>query len=150
MGQIRKKSIAHFSAALTSVVLAACGSNAPGIVPPGKNASVVIENESQYALRELRLHPRPPFLESTSVLKEAMGIRSSIVFYGSGSWYVTVFREKYKDGPVLAFTTSRAVVLERGHGYRLLVFDDSFRMTDEARWLDPQGAATPIAGDPDG
>ena len=104
--------------------------------PSDLPASVVVHNRSQYILHELRFHRSLPYLTARNVLEADLGIEGIYLFHGRGDWYVTVYREKYKDGPILAFTMAEPMRLSAGMGYRLDVFDESFRMEpDQYYWV---------------
>lgn len=105
---------------------------------PSPNASVrgslLIVNASQYQLQELRMHKSNIYLESTNVLLEPMEIGSDYVFHGLGNWNVTVYREKFSQGPLIAVSTGNHVVMESRIGQKLTVFDESFRLAP-SDWL---------------
>jgi hypothetical protein len=82
-----------------------------------------IENQSQYEILELRLHPGPSYLESPNVLSGPLAIGATISERCDGPTYATVVREWYRGGPTVALTTSRPV--DSG---TLIVFDQSFRL----------------------
>ncbi len=125
--------------------LTACAEGGPPTVTLA--ASVVIVNESQYTLEELRVHRTPDYRSADNVLTSGLGIDEDILFYGDGEWYLTVLRERYHLGPILAFTTAQPIDLERERGYRLTVFDESFRLEDDT-WLDPGAPGRLYYGDP--
>ncbi len=110
-----------------ALALAGCGAE-PGIPLP---AFVVIENASQYALEELRFHEVVQYDEAPNALAAPMAVGAVDARHMFGPTYVTVFREKYRGGEILALTTQQALTLENGTGYRVKVFDTAFRVVDE-------------------
>jgi len=128
------KSNLHLAFAIGFVSVMACAEAAEE--PAIQNSSFRIVNQSQYQIRELRLHTTESYLDSPNLLSEPLEISEEYIFYGIGEWYVTVFREKYRDGPLIAISTANPVDLMSGQGIRLLVFDESFR-TSEDEWLNP-------------
>jgi len=117
--------------ALLILAAAACGADAGP--RPGEPASLVVHNRSQYALMELRLHPSPDYLKAENRLGgQPLAVEATHTVFGSGGWYLTVFREKNRGGKLLAFTTATPVVLFDDKGYKLEVFDESFRLGDAA------------------
>ena len=117
-------------------MLVLLGSCDAGPVDPPRDGSLLITNESQYDLVELRVHPHPDYLEVSNLAETGLAISGQIVFFGKGKWYVTAFRERYRRGPILAFTTSRPIEVAAEQGVRLIVFDESFRL-EESTWIDP-------------
>ena len=114
------------------LVLAACDSD--GQAPPRGPASVTIVNQSQYELRELRVHEAASYNDAKNMLDSMMGVGESVVLHRSGEFFVTVFREKNRGGEVLAFTTGRPLNCADGTGYKLNVFDEAFRL-ENATWV---------------
>lgn len=96
--------------------------------PPPQKGSLKIINQSQYVLQEIRIHPSISYLETAKQWPEPLAIESSYVFHALGPWYVTVFREKYRDGPLIAISTADAIELKSKTGLQLQVFDESFRL----------------------
>lgn len=131
--------------ALTASLLGACAADGPPPDPPGPLPSVIIENQSQYTLLELRIHDEADYLESPNMIADPLALDDHVFFYGAGNVWVTVFREKYAMGPILAFTTASPISLYRGKGYRLIVFDESFRLLSEP-YVEPEAADAPIVG----
>jgi hypothetical protein len=106
-----------------------CGDVGPP--PPGPGpASLRVENQSQFILQELRIHTGASYADAPNLLDQGMPIGASMLRHGSGSFFVTVFRERFLGGPVLALTTGTPIELFDGQGYQLLVFDESFRLND--------------------
>ena len=128
------KSNLHLAFAISFVSIMACAEATDE--PVIQNSSFRIVNQSQYQIRELRLHTNESYLDSRNVLVEPLEIDEEYIFYGVGEWYVTVFREKYRDGPLIAISTANPIDLMSGQGIKLLVFDESFR-TAEDEWLNP-------------
>ncbi|MBK8011836.1 MAG: hypothetical protein IPK13_10835 [Deltaproteobacteria bacterium] len=102
----------------------------------GEPAFLAIENQSQYELIELRVHSGIRYLETENLLASPLRPGDVRPLYGSGEFYVTVYRERYRLGPVYAFTTAYPIHLLDDTGYRLAVFDESFRL-DEIPWRAP-------------
>jgi hypothetical protein len=133
-------------AALVSLLLlSGCGGAGPPVTQ--LIASMVLENETQFDLRELRVHRTADYSQASNLLKTVMPVNASVVFYGDGPYYVTVLREKYHLGPIEAFTTATPVTMDRGAAYRLVILDDSFRVETATR-EDPNTTKLPIVGDP--
>jgi hypothetical protein len=130
--------------ALLAFALGACGSEA---VPAKLIASVVFDNQSRFDLDELRIHRMADYSSAPNLLKTAMLDMSQVVFYGDGAYYVTVLREKYHLGPILAFTTATPMTMERDKGYRLVILQDSFRL-EMAERENPRTTKLAIIGDP--
>lgn len=110
---------------------AACGADQPNPPGPTGPALVVIENASQYVLEELRLHGGFSYADATSVLDAPLEVGQTHAEYLRGSTYVTVFREKFAGGELLALTTQTPIALVGEQGYRVKVFDQSFRVLAE-------------------
>lgn len=127
-----------------SLAATACAAEAP---PRGKIPSMLIVNDSQYQLVELRIHRSADYSTTPNMVTSAIDLSAELVYYGEGTHWVTVFREKYAMGPILAFTTATPIELMRQRGYRLHVFDESFRLESEA-YLDPKEVDLPILGQP--
>src|SRR5687767_55386 len=130
------------------LLCAACAEGRPP-PPPGPVPSVLLENKSQYELRELRIHTDASYLEETNMLTElgAIAIDEQLVYYGEGSVYFTVFRERFAGGELWALTSAEPFSLTRGEGYRLSIFDLSFRLSEEP-YVEPEETMLPILGDP--
>lgn len=126
-------------------VAAACGADGGG--PPGPVPSMRITNKSQFLLNELRVHGSDGYLQTMNVLPEPMEIDSEVLFYGEGQRWITVLRQKAERAEVLAFTTGEPLFLYRNQGYRLTVFDDSFRFDDDT-YVRPDRYDGVIVGDP--
>ena len=129
---------------LIFTLLISCSSGGP---PPGPAGSVTIVNQSQYDLEELRVHDAPEYLGTQNLLANGLPIDAQILFYGEGDRWITVLRERYRNGPILAFTTSEPIAIEPAQGYRLTIFDESFRFED-ATWIDPDTAGLQFYGEP--
>lgn len=113
---------------LLLMMLGACADGGgPG--PTGRGpASLLIENNSQYVLDEVRIHAEPAYGDTPSMIPGKMQVGDLLVRHGSGSWWVTVIRPRYEGGPPVALTTETALELFDDNGYRLIVFDQSFRL----------------------
>lgn len=122
-------------------LLAACGASDP-LPPPSGPAMVVIENESQYLLEELRFHGSSDYRSQPNALEGPLAVGATGVFYRSGTTFVTVFREKFRGGDLLALTTESPVALEGDRGYRVKVFDLSFRVLPETYVPPPTTTST--------
>lgn len=121
-------------------ILAACGDDGgPPIPSDPRPASVIVENQSQYELQELRIHSEPVsgYMKTQNRLESPMAIEGAFLFHERGDWYVTVFRERNRGGPMLALTTGEPISLTNASGYKLLVFDDSFRLAPSEYVPDP-------------
>jgi hypothetical protein len=131
-----------------ALLFTACGDGRPP-PPPGPVPSVLLENKSQYELVELRVHRDASYLEETNMIAElgAIAIDEQLLYYGEGSTYFTVFRERFAGGEMWALTSAQPFNLERGKGYRLSVFDLSFRLNQET-YVKPEETMLPILGDP--
>jgi hypothetical protein len=145
-----RSSIAQLAAVLEGAILfAGCASaNTPPM--PGPPASMTIVNQSQFDLEELRISTSESYVGVKNVYPGVMKQNAELVFYGSGSWYVTTLRVKYDGGPLLAFTTSESLDLQNDRGYELQIFDQSFRFKEDGQRLEPNQIAesVPISGDP--
>lgn len=113
------------------LALAACGGVDPGPPPRREPARMLVVNRSQYVLEELKIHPALSYAGAPNLLVAPLAIDGTFIHDGSGSWYVTVVREKYQGGPLLAFTTGYPVDLLDDSGYRLEVLDTSFRLKND-------------------
>ncbi|MBI2378945.1 MAG: hypothetical protein HYV07_33430 [Deltaproteobacteria bacterium] len=119
---------------------AACGSDVgPPLPPEGDGpASIVVDNESQYTLEELRFHRSEDYRASSNLLPTELAMGGEVVVHARGSWFVTVMREKNYRGPIRAFTTETSFAVADGVGYRLAVFDEQFRLQrDHKRAMTP-------------
>jgi hypothetical protein len=116
---------------------AACGGDGPPGTPKGR-ASLIIENDSQYVIEDVRVHLTEDYLSTPSLLLAPLSLRATILRHGSGSMYVSVMREKYSGGPMIALTTIDPIELLDGTGYRLIVFDESFRLKGDVYIPDPE------------
>jgi hypothetical protein len=114
------------SAALASMLLAACG--AEGTHVQGGPASLLIMNESQFDLLEVRKTTGANYQGAANLAGGTLPVNASFVSHGSGDWWVTVLRIRYEGGPIVALTTKEPLELEDGNGYELIVFDESFRL----------------------
>ncbi|MCB9655775.1 MAG: hypothetical protein H6729_16745 [Deltaproteobacteria bacterium] len=119
-----------FVSAFASLFLSACQGDAG---PRGRPAFLSIENQSQYDLLELRVHAEARYLDAQNLLTSPLRPGDALALYRSGDLYVTVYRERYQLGPIYAFTTAYPVRLSDDTGYRLIVFDESFRV-EEIEW----------------
>ena len=130
---------------LASCLGAACEDRGPGPLPKIELASLVIENQSQYDLLELRVHGPESYRDASNVLQdklqESLAVGETFVFHGLGARYVTVFRERNRGGPVVAISTTSPVSLAPNTGYGLLVFDESFRV-ERRPWIAPVATTT--------
>ncbi|MBI2061354.1 MAG: hypothetical protein HYT87_16570 [Nitrospirae bacterium] len=96
---------------------------------PLEPPKLIIRNSSQFPLRELRLHPDLDYRKSRNVLNGDMGVDDQLTLNWDKTRYVTVMREKVRNGKVLAFTTATPVgALKPGYLSELAVFDESFRL----------------------
>lgn len=129
------------------VGLAACGADGPAI--RRGPASLFVENQSQYALVELRTHTSTVYADAPNRLEAPLPIDGEVLWWETGTLHVTAMRERNRGGRIIALTTSRPISLVGERGYRLLVFDDSFRLVDD-RFVPPGdggvGAARRDAG----
>jgi hypothetical protein len=90
---------------------------------------VEIKNQSQYNIVELRIHGESRYENAENILEAPLGVGEMIAPDAEeGSRFITFFREKYERGPILAFTTSRAINLQNGATYAVTIFDESFRV----------------------
>lgn len=113
-------------ATLALSLLAACGAEGPPV--SNDPASLIVENASQYVLNELRFHATSSYADAPNVLPAPLAIGAEQLRFGSGTVFVTVLREKFRGGEDLALTTMYPLELVNGEGYRLKVFDASFRL----------------------
>lgn len=107
----------------------ACGASDPP--PPTGPAYVVVENNSQFVLEELRFHTGDTYLESPNALTAPLAVSSTTSYYLEGTLYVTVFRERARGLSLLALTTAQPISLPGDQGVRVKVFDDAFRTVSE-------------------
>lgn len=126
---------------------ASCAGDSPGPPDVGRIAAMVIKNQSQYAMVDLRMHAEASYAAAPNVLPEAMDVGDELLYYGSGDRYFTFIREKYVMGPLLAFTTRDAVRMERNFGYEMVLFDESFRV-ETSTYVRPDRYQGLIVGDP--
>jgi len=129
----------------SALLISACAS-AGNVFEP--IPSLAIQNQSQFDLTELRIHTSPGFMSEKSVYPGVMKQNATLVFYGTGSFYVTAIRQQYEGGPSVAFTTDTPIELDLGYGYDLSVFDQSFRLKRNAKRLNPKLVTDPTTGDP--
>ena len=115
---------------LLALLVFAIAASAPPRDPPPV-AKLEIQNESQYALTELRVHEGPTYLEEKNLLEAPLEIGESMSLEYDRPHYVTFFREKYEHGPILAFTTATPIALTPARIYHLTIFDESFRVVVE-------------------
>jgi hypothetical protein len=124
---------------------AGCGDSEPD--PIGPIPSMLITNRSQYTLNELRIHAASNYLDTANMLPEPMAIEEQVMFYGVGPRWFTVLRERSELGKVLAFTTAEPVEMFRNTGYKLLIFDEAFRVEPD-EYQRPDEFMGAILGDP--
>lgn len=121
-----------------AALLGACGGAAGGTGGTGDTGtppSLIVRNESQFVLLELKTHPTSDHTGAVNLL-DALNAgkplpqtgQVEIVAFASGL-YVTVVREQVLNGPKIAITTGVGVQLA-GDSQTLLVFDESFRLLD--------------------
>jgi hypothetical protein len=91
-------------------------------------ASLLIMNESQFDLLEVRKTESANYQDAANLAGGTLAVNASFVSHGSGEWWVTVLRIHYEGGPIVALTTQEPLELEDGDGYELIVFDQSFRL----------------------
>jgi hypothetical protein len=115
-------------AALAAVIFSA---SVPVVCFGDSTGPLEVINESQYALVEVRVHSTPAYAEATSVIDFPLAVGAAALTVHAGPVYVTVFREKYAGGPLLAFTTAKPVAVDEGYRYRVRVYDESFRIEAE-------------------
>lgn len=133
---------------LWTVLSAAIGCGDGGITPNlGPIPSTRIANKSQFLLNELRVHGATGYLQTMNLLPEPMQIDTEVMYYGAGESWFTVLRQKAERAEVLAFTTAEPVILVRNAGYRLTIFDDSFRI-DEEDYVRPDRYDGLVLGNP--
>lgn len=125
---------------------AACGAD---YAPPetGHVPSMLIQNGSQYALLELRIHGKEGYKDAINVLPEPLAVSGELVFYGLDDTWFTVMREKSEHGQVLAFTSAEPYHMYRNRAYKMVVYDEAFRVTDDT-YLRPDRYEGLIIGDP--
>ena len=118
---------------VTIFIASGCGEASPS---PNSlvRGSLLIVNASQYQLQELRMHRSNAYLDTENVLLKPMEIGSDYIFHGLGNWNVTVYREKFSQGPLIAISTGNHVAMESEKGQKLTVFDESFRLAP-SEWL---------------
>lgn len=140
--------MAHKTKRMSAIALLFIGcAAAPPPPPPPPAGSVLIENQSQFDLLELRIHRGLDYAQTSNLLSSAMAVDDAVVFYGTGTFWITVFRETFRGGPIVALTTSAPVELEAERGYQLIVFDQSFRLSNRA-WITPGSTGHPSFGNP--
>lgn len=94
--------------------------------------SLTFENRSQYELVELRVHEGPSYRDAANVLGAPLPIGGTMELDAEGPAYATFFREKYRHGPILAFTMPEPIEVRAGERYRVTMFDESFRVVRES------------------
>lgn len=104
---------------------AACGDFGPPV--PGPHL-VVIENQSQFDLLELRIHDTPDYRDAPNLLSAPMppGTETSTVMEGRA--YFTVMRERARGARTIALTTLQPFDIQDASWFQLIVFDESFRL----------------------
>src|SRR5262245_49139929 len=103
-----RRSLIFWTLISLAAAFAACGGE-PGPQIGGHVPSMLNENDSQYALTELRVHYTDSYLGAENVLPEPLAVDGELLFFGVGAPRFTVMREKYEHGPILAFTTAEPV-----------------------------------------
>jgi hypothetical protein len=117
--------------AVATVALAAAAFTSSTSAAEEDGAAIVVENQSQYELRELRVHATASYLDAPNLLAAPLSIGASMELAGDGAFHLTFIREKYASGPELAFTTARPIDTAGARAVRVLVFDESFRVFAE-------------------
>lgn len=124
-----RRIIGSIAGAYAVVALAGCGASPDPPVP--RPALVVVENASQYVLEELRFHPAVQYDGALNQLLAPLPVGAISARHMQGSSFVTVFREKFRGGELVALTTQQPLTFAEGTGYRIKVFDTAFRVLDE-------------------
>lgn len=96
--------------------------------PHRSRIGISIENASQYDVTDLRLHEDPEYGDALNVLDAPLRAGETIELESDRAPFITFIREKYERGPLLAFTTARAIDVEIAPEYRVTIFDESFRV----------------------
>ena len=136
-------------ATIVALLGSACGSLAATDTPPrDANASVLVQSLSQKELTELRIHLGSDYRDAKDVLEQPMRYGEKLVFYGTGSWWVTAYGEFHGRDEIVALSTQEPIVLARGLGYTLEIHDTFFRIFASS-YLAPDAHEHPIVGDPD-
>lgn len=126
------KRVLNFAVIIALLSLVACADEVSD--PVIRQGSLRIINQSQYQVQELRIHKIESYLGAANVLVMPMAVDEEHLFFDVGERYVTVFREKFRDGPLIAITTASPINLISGQGARLQIFDESFRVSDD-EWI---------------
>ncbi|MCC7384913.1 MAG: hypothetical protein IT384_23900 [Deltaproteobacteria bacterium] len=129
----------RISVACIGLLLAAACGDSSSPIPGERPASLRLINKSQFFLAELRLHDDLEYGTAANRMPEGMTIDQELLLHLQGAWYVTVFRERYRDGPTIALTTGEPIALAPERGYSLTIFDESFRLSDD-RYVPPPPA----------
>ena len=108
--------------------LSGCAADEPQAIGP---SSVIIDNQSQYVLDEVRHHVDRDYSAAPNITQDGLLEGGTVLFHASGERFVTVFRVRNRGGPTIALTTDIPLSLGGLTGHRLMVFDDSFRLEDE-------------------
>lgn len=110
---------------------AACASgDDPQILTPSVRlpSSVVVVNQSEFDITELRFHRGPDYAAADNLLDVPLTATASVVVHTFGSWFVTAMHEKNRGGPIRAYTSETAFFIDGDLGYRLELYNQVFRM----------------------
>jgi hypothetical protein len=121
-----------YSVALISITAAlGCGGDLGEDFPSETPVDVTLTvwNRSQFELLELRVHDGTDYDLVSSLLSTPLAIEAQADVPFTSLQRVTVFRRKVGVGDVIALTTSIGLPIFE-EGYKLIVFDDSFRLLE--------------------
>lgn len=105
---------------------AACGEFGP-TPPPGQHL-VVIWNQSQFELLQLKVHARPDHRDAPSLLEAPMPTGTETSTVVGGALYFTAVRERARGARAIALTTAEPLEIAGASWFELIVFDESFRL----------------------
>lgn len=95
-------------------------------------SSVIVENRTDFELTEIRFHTEPDYRAPAARRIERLLVSTAtMTVHAVGSWFVTAYREKNTRGPLRAYSTEVPLEIDAGQGYRLEIFNESFRLTPE-------------------
>lgn len=113
-------------ALLTILLALGCGELGP--LPPPGPYRVVIENQSQFELMELRLHATPEYRDAPSLLEAPLAPGAETSTVTEGHLYFTAIRARARGARPIALTSLEPLWIRDAGWFELIVFDESFRL----------------------
>ncbi|MBI2061351.1 MAG: hypothetical protein HYT87_16555 [Nitrospirae bacterium] len=115
------------------------------IEPPPPPPEMILSNESQFALDELRIHPSANYRESPNVLAEPFVIGQSMKRVWRDSMNVTIIRLKVEYGARVAMTTPSPINGQpEATAHQLKIFDEAFRLSELTQFPRALGAGDTV------